>query len=162
LQGGPGYEAPRPTANSPGWLRRALNDFRVLLLDQRGTGRSTPVGALAGKSPQQQADYLAHFRADAIVKDAELLRAHLGSDPLAALGQSFGGLTLTTYLSIAPDGLSEAFFTGGLPVIGRPPDDVYATTWQIVIERNRRYYERYPEDRDRVRAIRRLLDGEDL
>src|SRR3954469_6325036 len=46
LQGGPGYEAPRPTGNplGPGWLERALRDLRVLMLDQRGTGRSTPVG----------------------------------------------------------------------------------------------------------------------
>ena len=46
LQGGPGFEAPRPTGSprGPGWLDRALQDFRVLLLDQRGTGRSTPVG----------------------------------------------------------------------------------------------------------------------
>ena len=41
LQGGPGHESPRPTGNprGPGWLERALADFRVLLLDQRGTGR---------------------------------------------------------------------------------------------------------------------------
>src|ERR687885_669459 len=46
LQGGPGFEAPRPTRvpSSPGWLDRALSEFRVLLLDQRGTGRSTPFG----------------------------------------------------------------------------------------------------------------------
>src|SRR5437764_1424603 len=45
LEGGPGYEAPRPTRHptNPGWLDRALKDFRVLLLDQRGTGRSTPI-----------------------------------------------------------------------------------------------------------------------
>ncbi|HMO23366.1 MAG TPA: alpha/beta fold hydrolase, partial [Candidatus Melainabacteria bacterium] len=42
FQGGPGYHSPRPFANS-GWFKRALRDFRVLLLDQRGTGRSTPV-----------------------------------------------------------------------------------------------------------------------
>ena len=46
LQGGPGQEAPRPLGapRAPGWLERALADFRVLMLDQRGTGRSTPVG----------------------------------------------------------------------------------------------------------------------
>ena len=46
LQGGPGHEAPRPTGrpSSPAWLERALRDFRVLMLDQRGTGRSTPYG----------------------------------------------------------------------------------------------------------------------
>lgn len=46
LQGGPGSEAPRPGLDpaSPPWLERALADFRVVMLDQRGTGRSTPVG----------------------------------------------------------------------------------------------------------------------
>ena len=66
LQGGPGSEAPRPTRHpsSPGWLERALQEFRVLMLDQRGTGRSTPVGALPGLTPAEQAGYLKHFRAD--------------------------------------------------------------------------------------------------
>src|SRR5213592_793463 len=74
LQGGPGHEAARPTRNpsDPGWLDTVLEDFRVLMLDQRGTGRSTPVGALGGRTPLEQAEYLAHFRADAIVRDAEL------------------------------------------------------------------------------------------
>ena len=44
LQGGPGIEAARPTAPPTGWMARAVRDYRVLLLDQRGTGRSTPVG----------------------------------------------------------------------------------------------------------------------
>ncbi|HXD68395.1 MAG TPA: alpha/beta fold hydrolase, partial [Gaiellales bacterium] len=80
FQGGPGSEAPRPTRrpSAPAWLDRALQEFRVLMLDQRGTGRSTPVGALAGLSPQQQADYLTHFRADSIVRDAEWIRRELG------------------------------------------------------------------------------------
>lgn len=42
LQGGPGGKSPRPSAGSPGWLPQALKTHRVLLLDQRGTGRSTP------------------------------------------------------------------------------------------------------------------------
>ena len=39
LQGGPGFEATRPTSPPTGWLKRALLDYRVLLLDQRGPGR---------------------------------------------------------------------------------------------------------------------------
>ena len=38
LQGGPGMEATRPTSPPTGWMERALKDYRVLLLDQRGTG----------------------------------------------------------------------------------------------------------------------------
>ena len=41
LQGGPGFGSPRPIGRES-WLNRALDDYRVLLLDQRGTGRSTP------------------------------------------------------------------------------------------------------------------------
>ena len=160
LEGGPGTEAPRPARHptSPGWLDRALQDFRVVLLDQRGTGRSTPVGAaaLAGRTPQEQAAYLTHFRADAIVRDAEALRAALGSPPWSVLGQSFGGFTLLTYLSLAPEGLREALFTGGLPPIGRHPDEVYRATFARVQERCRRYFERYPEDRARVVAAAEL------
>src|ERR1041384_5825430 len=76
LQGGPGFAPPRPTRqpSSPGWLDRALQDFRVLMLDQRGTGRSSPIGALPGLTPAEQADYLKHFRADSIVRDAEAIR----------------------------------------------------------------------------------------
>jgi pimeloyl-ACP methyl ester carboxylesterase len=163
LQGGPGHEAPRPTRrpSSPGWLERALAEFRVLMLDQRGTGRSTPVGTLPG-TPAEQAEYLAHFRADAIVADAEWIRRELGVDRWSVLGQSFGGFCVATYLSSAPAGLREAFFTGGVPPVGTPPDEIYAATYERMLERNARYYDRYPGDRDRVRALHKLLTGDDV
>ena len=152
LQGGPGNEATRPTAPPSGWMKRALQDYRVLLLDQRGTGRSTPVGRqIPGETAQAQAEYLTHFRADSIVRDAELIRQEFGVDRWSVLGQSFGGFCALSYLSIAPEGLREAFFTGGLPPIGPAIDDAYRATYARTIERCRRYYERYPEDRARVR-----------
>lgn len=170
LQGGPGFEAPRPSRHpsSPGWLDRALRDYRVLMLDQRGTGRSTPIGpaTLGGRSAAEQAAYLTHFRADAIVRDAEAFREHLGVEQWSVLGQSFGGFTTLCYLSQAPQGLREAFFTGGLPPIGRHPDEVYAATYTRVAERTRRYWERYPEDRERFEAAvaltPRLASGDRL
>lgn len=163
LQGGPGFEAMRPTSPPSGWMTRALTDYRVLLLDQRGTGRSTPVGAvIPGETAEAQAEYLTHFRADSIVRDAELIRHELGVDRWSLLGQSFGGFCSMTYLSIAPDGLREAFITGGLAPIGRPVDDVYGATYQRVIERSERYFERYQEDRARVHEIVRRLDNEEF
>src|SRR4051794_10578457 len=158
LQGGPGMEATRPTSPPSGWMTRALKDYRILLLDQRGTGRSTPVGwVIPGDGPEAQAEYLTHFRADSIVRDAESIRAELGVDRWSVLGQSFGGFCSMTYLSIAPDGLREAFITGGLSPVGRPVDDIYAATYRRVIERNERYFERYPEDLERVGEIHRRL-----
>ena len=164
LQGGPGFEAPRPTRHpsDPGWLDRALRDYRVLMLDQRGTGRSTPVGTLPSRTPQEQAEYLTHFRADAIVRDAEWIRRALDVERWSILGQSFGGLCATTYLSLHPEGLREAFITGGLPVLGPRIEDVYRATYARVAERTRRYYARYPADRDRVRALHEHLAGEDV
>jgi pimeloyl-ACP methyl ester carboxylesterase len=163
LQGGPGFEATRPTSPPSGWMARALADYRVLLLDQRGTGRSSPVGShVPGATPAAQAEYLTQFRADAIVRDAELIRRELGVDRWSLLGQSFGGFASMTYLSLAPEGLREVFITGGLAPIGRSIDDVYRATYVRLVEKNRAYFERYPEDRARTRAILHRLDAEDI
>ena len=134
----------------------------MLMLDQRGTGRSTPVGALPGLTPAEQAEYLTHFRADSIVRDAELIRAELGVERWSILGQSFGGFCAMSYLSLAPDGLREAFVTGGLAPVGRHPDEVYRATYARILDRCRRYYERYPEDRARVLALLERLDADDV
>jgi len=166
FQGGPGFGSPRP-GGCNGWLKRALKDYRVLLLDQRGTGRSSPVThqtlARLG-TPQAQADYLKHFRADSIVGDAEWIRNELVGEgvPWSGLGQSYGGFCLTTYLSLNPDGLKEAMFTGGLPSIDRPADEVYRAAYPRVIEKNRRYFERYPDDAKRAREIVDYLDNHEV
>jgi len=163
LQGGPGFEATRPTSPPSGWIKRALADYRVLLIDQRGTGRSSPIGAvIPGDTPTQQAEYLAQFRADAIVRDCEHVRRELGVDRWSVLGQSFGGFASMTYLSIAPDALREVMITGGLSPIGRPVDEIYAATYVRLAEKNRAYFERYPGDRARVRDLLRRLDAEDV
>jgi hypothetical protein len=66
------------------------------------------------------------------------------------------------YLSFAPDGLREVFITGGLSPIGRPVDDIYGATWRRVIDKNRGYFARYPDDRQRARDIFERLDGDDI
>ncbi len=154
LQGGPGHESPRPTGRpaSPAWLERALQDYRVLLLDQRGTGRSTPYGR-PGPDPADDAEYLTHFRADSIVRDAEAIRELLGVERWSVLGQSFGGFCALRYLSAAPDALREVFFTGGLPPLGRGPDEVYAATFAAMRRLDTAYHRRYPGDRERLGAV---------
>lgn len=44
LQGGPGGKSPRPTIDS-GWVHELSKTHRIVLLDQRGTGLSTPLSA---------------------------------------------------------------------------------------------------------------------
>ena len=160
LQGGPGFSGPRLSGRAS-WLARGLDDFRVLLLDQRGTGRSTPVTrhTLDGLgSAGDQAAYLSLFRADAIVRDAELIRRELtGGERWSVLGQSFGGFCTVTYLSRAPEGIREAFITGGLPGLTATPDDVYRATYPRVRARNKAHYARYPADADQARKVARHL-----
>ncbi len=155
LQGGPGCESPRPTLTDPGfpgWLARALEDYRVVLLDQRGTGLSSPVSEPLG-SPADQAEYLTHLRADEIVEDCEDLRRHLGVSQWAALGQSFGGFTLLRYLSVLAESLLAGYFTGGLPPVGRGADEVYTACYATLAAKSEQFYRRFPGDRDRVRQL---------
>jgi pimeloyl-ACP methyl ester carboxylesterase len=163
LQGGPGHEAPRPVAlpSAPSWLERALRDYRVVMLDQRGTGLSTPYGA-AGVDPVADAERLTHFRADAIVQDAELLREHLGAAGWSVLGQSFGGFCALHYLSVAPGSLREVFFTGGLPPVGRPVDEIYAATYDRMRTLSFRHYDRFPADRARFARLLELSAAGEL
>ena len=147
LNGGPGFPNRRPEDAST-WLGQALEHYHVLLLDQRGTGLSSPVTSqtLTG-TPEEQADLLQHFRADAIVRDAEhVRRALLGDRRWSIFGQSFGGFTAMTYLSFAPEGVAEAFVTGGLPPLERHADDVYRATYGRIEARIAEYLARYPED----------------
>ncbi|KAK9743053.1 hypothetical protein RND81_03G213800 [Saponaria officinalis] len=152
LQGGPGFESPRPTESS-GWLGRACEEYRVMLLDQRGTGLSTPLTVSSMrqmKSAEALASFLKHFRADNIVNDAEFIRVRVVPEagPWTILGQSYGGFCAVTYLSFAPQGLKRALVTGGIPPIGNgcAADVVYQKCFEQIIRQNEKYYERFPQD----------------
>ncbi|WP_333773971.1 alpha/beta fold hydrolase [Streptomyces sp. IBSBF 3136] len=156
LQGGPGFGANRFVGRQA-WLDRALKDYRVLLLDQRGTGRSTPATRqtlpLRG-GPAAQADHLTRFRADSIVRDCEAVRREVtGGAPWTVLGQSFGGFCTVSYLSLAPEGLSTAVITGGLPSLDAHADDVYRAAYPRVERKVTAHYARYPQDVERARRI---------
>lgn len=156
LQGGPGFEC-RPPLTRSGWIKSALKKHRVLLLDQRGTGNSTPICAQTIAkihTASEQAEYMQYFRADSIVQDAELIRKELvGEEKWTILGQSFGGFCAVHYLSAAPEGLQAAMITGGLPPLSGHADHVYKATYRRVLNRNKRFYTRYPQDKELVRTI---------
>ncbi len=156
LEGGPGFGA-RRFVGQQAWLGRALREFRVLLLDQRGTGLSSPVNRqtlpLRG-GPREQADHLAHFRADSIVRDCETIRPRLtGGAPWTVLGQSFGGFCATHYLSAAPEGLATVLITGGLPSLHAHADEVYRAAYPRIERKVAAHYARYPQDVERARDI---------
>ncbi len=165
LQGGPGFESPRPLGKD-GWIGFAADQYRVLALDQRGTGLSTPQtvpNVSAVGDAQAQVAHLRHFRADSIVKDCEAIRKALaGADEKwTVLGQSFGGFCVVHYLSTAPEGLAGAMITGGLPGLETHADDVYARTFPLTAKKNAEMHKRFPALRDwMMRAFRRAARGD--
>ncbi|KAJ9142149.1 Proline iminopeptidase 1 [Pleurostoma richardsiae] len=165
LEGGPGFGNREPQ-ESP--LTRFVlgRGYQLLFLDYRGTGLSTPITAdgleLKG-SPSKQADYLKLFRQDTNVRDLEAVREYLtdGYPPekrqWSIFGQSFGGFVALSYLSFRPEGLREVFMTGGLAPVGKTAEEVYRATYRKVIERNKAYYNKYPQDVSLVRHLARYI-----
>lgn len=219
LQGGPGFGCASPVSglslDSPtsSWAAQVLlgglsnedgKSFqRVVLMDQRGTGRSTPINrqrlqklfpdlfsldsadikspspnvhlleAKFDKALSEATSHMTNFRADSIVRDAEWIKQTLitaKSDNQeeieinapkpwgAALGQSFGGFCIMTYLSAITHPPKICLFTGGIAPMNTPVREVYDRLWLRVHERNLRYYEMFPGDVDVVkRIVRKLL-----
>lgn len=164
LQGGPGGKGPRPPRRE-GWIDAALKTHRVLLLDQRGTGRSSRVDGyvISRFSASAGADYLQHFRADSIVADAEHLRKTLyGGRRWSTLGQSYGGFLTLTYLSQAPEGLSACYVTGGLASTEPSAAEVYRRTYPRTRGKNQEFYARYPDDQKLVARLADRLSAGDV
>ena len=155
FQGGPGYESPRPITDS-GWIKKASEEYKVLLLDQRGTGLSNPVcgDLFKAMNDGDLAHYLTFFRADNIVRDAEEIRKNLIHDKKwSVLGQSFGGFCAINYLSFYPNSLEKVFITGGLPPLSAHPDDIYRSTYKRVIQKNKIFYDIFPQAKVNSRKI---------
>ncbi len=235
LQGGPGFGCAAPSvglglgSSSSSWAAKALSGGgvtntegktfeRIVLLDQRGTGRSTPISkrrletlfpdlflldgddakeddtqrrrTQVSKALADATEYLAKFRADSIVRDAEWIKealirhpsppsvtesggeheveasSNVGDAPSqprpwgAALGQSYGGFCLMTYLSSIAHPPKLCLFTGGIAPAYTPVREVYDRLWKRVATRNYEYYHRYPGDvRIVKRIVRRLLSS---
>nr|WP_299244784.1 alpha/beta fold hydrolase [uncultured Halomonas sp.] len=157
LQGGPGGKSSRPTSSGPGWLLDAVKKYRVILPDQRGTGRSSRItGTTMEKMSDAKAaaDYLAHFDAHAIVADLEHIRKNAYQGACwETLGQSYGGFLTLTYLSHAPQGLTKCYIAGGIPSLFPNADEVYRRTYAQVAKKMRAYYARFPQDAQKLDAI---------
>lgn len=161
LQGGPGGAGPR--LNSPqsdGWIEEAIKHFRVILPDQRGTGRSSRVDThiMRDMDAPQGAAYLKKFLADSIIRDFEHLRlTEFEGRRWVTLGQSYGGFLTLTYLSLFPDGVIASFTTGGIPHVPADASEVYEHTFPRMVVKTHQYYERYPQDVERVATVADII-----
>lgn len=165
LQGGPGFPAPRPFGGAGkvagseigGVVGKALEEFRFILLDQRGTGRSHRIDN-ASPAEDLSVERLSKLQQNYIVDDAEALRKALGIEKWSLFGQSFGGFCITSYLSRYPEAIEHAYLTGGLPATSVGIDDVYRSTFDKVRARHHAMYREYPWIDQRIREVCHHLD----
>jgi proline iminopeptidase len=164
LQGGPGGKGTRPLGRS-GWVGAALKRFRLVIPDQRGTGRSTPVSGahFENLAAEDAAHRLSLHRADSIVRDLEeMRRTRYEGRQWWTIGQSYGGFLTLHYLSAAPEAIVGSAVTGGLAGLDADPAEVYRRTFPRTVEKNREFRERAPHLAERVGRIADLLEREDV
>lgn len=176
LQGGPGGAGPRVNdATTDGWIAKAVKHFRVVLSDQRGTGRSSRVDghvmervaqmaeAAGVDAARLQAEYLKRLLADSIVRDFEYLRqTEFSGARWVTLGQSYGGFLTLTNLSTFPEGVAASFTCGGIPHVPACAAEVYEHTFPRMMAKTRGWYARYPEDERRVSLVADCLSQSDV
>ncbi|MFF3646042.1 prolyl aminopeptidase [Streptomyces sp. NPDC002564] len=100
LHGGPG-------SGCTPFFRRYFDPeaYRIVLLDQRGAGRSTPPAS-------DPATDLGVNTVGHLIADLELLRRHLGIGRWLVWGVSFGSVLGLRYAQTHPDRVSELVLTG--------------------------------------------------
>ncbi len=100
LHGGPG-------AGTSPWHRRFFDPerYRIVLLDQRGSGRSTP------HASEPHAD-LRHNTTWHLVADLELLRKNLGISTWQVFGGSWGSALALAYAQAHPQAVTELVLRG--------------------------------------------------
>jgi pimeloyl-ACP methyl ester carboxylesterase len=87
------------------------DQFRLVFVDSRGRGGSSPV-----TTPDQ-------LPADAAVDDLEVVRQHLGAPRVSVVGWSAGGAVACAYARVHPDDVERVLTIGWLPPRKAPPTD---------------------------------------
>ncbi|MDH6583929.1 proline iminopeptidase [Streptomyces sp. SAI-133] len=100
LHGGPG-------SGCTPWARRLFDPalYRIVLLDQRGAGRSTPHASAYGTD--MSVNTMPH-----LIADLELLRRHLGIGRWLVWGISFGSVLGLRYAQTHPETVTDIVLTG--------------------------------------------------
>jgi pimeloyl-ACP methyl ester carboxylesterase len=105
LAGGPG-DAATEAGVAQGWQSSALNVNRdILLVDQRGTGGSTPHDADVTQYGTRMA-----------MDDLDAVRAALGYRQLDVIGSSYGATAAQVYLKLHPASVRTLVLTGGTAI----------------------------------------------
>jgi pimeloyl-ACP methyl ester carboxylesterase len=149
--GGPGQSAIELAGPLSAQFARTLNRRDVVLIDQRGTGRSAPLKCdedddaarplAEGVDPQRMAQQLARCReglqrkpwgdlrfytTTIAMQDADAVRAALGVHRVNAVGASYGTRAVLEYLRLFPQQVRRAVIDGVAP-----PDMVMPASFAV-------------------------------
>lgn len=128
--------------------------YRIVLIDQRGSGRSTPFGELRDNTTQH------------LVADVEIIRALLGIERWLVFGGSWGSTLALAYAQTHPERATGIILRG--VYLGRAEENRWfaesdgGARW-VLPERWARYEAHIPEDErgDMIAAYWRRLDSPD-
>jgi pimeloyl-ACP methyl ester carboxylesterase len=118
----------------------------IIFMDQRGTGCSSPLSV-------QRENVLAYmdWGSHGIVRDSEALRKALHYAKWNIVGQSFGGLIVSRYLTDSPESVNKAISHGYALPTEQTKDLVERTLGQEQLIAA--YFKKYPDD---VAAIKHM------
>ncbi|MER5224146.1 prolyl aminopeptidase [Streptomyces flaveus] len=152
LHGGPG------SGSSP-FFRRYFDPaaYRIVVLDQRGCGRSTPHAS--AYDTDMSVNTTAH-----IIADLELLRRHLGIERWLVWGVSWGSVLGLRYAQTHPGAVSELVLTAVATAANREVALMTRGGGQFFPEAFERFLAELPEDEregNLAAAYNRLIESSD-
>ena len=184
LAGGPGQAAAQMADTVEQVFARLERDRDIVLVDQRGTGKSHPLDCKDDQetlrrvfeSPEASAaqlrDCLAHYDADVrlyttpiAMDDLDDVRAYLGYDRINLYGGSYGTRAALVYMRQHGAHVRSAVLDSVAPTDMRLPlftaRDAQRALDALLAdcEKDSRCHQTYPDLRDRVTALFRRLDA---
>ncbi len=107
--------------------------YRIVLFDQRGSGRSTPLGELRDNTTQH------------LIADIERLRAHLGIDRWLVFGGSWGSTLALAYAEAHPERVTGLVLRGIFLARAHETEWFMSGMGRFFPEHHRRFLEALPE-----------------
>lgn len=185
LAGGPGQAATGLAAQVNNMFSAVRADRDIVLIDQRGTGRSSALDCdlpaestlaaredlidteLLAQCIAQLPDGIEHFTTANAVRDFEAVRQHLGYSMIDLYGGSYGSRAAFAYLALAGEAVHAVILDGVAPP--EVPIGLFGRSAAAAFEQaishcyaNSQCADAYPELREQFSALRDRLEAQPI
>ena len=167
--GGPGQAASEQGVLYERILRRARQGRDLVIIDQRGTGKSFAFECVMPDDPMARGDTVAracledipqnpvHYASDAFIKDVNLVREALGHETISLMGISYGTRAALLYAKAHEDQVRAMVLDSVAP----PHKPVYLTDGRYAADIVEKVIEDCASDQDCKEAFPTLTDDFD-